>query len=132
MSVVNELDKLPLEKKQGHPLFKLYIAVFDVLKKIQENPERREYWLGESLGKIGKNWRRAKKRLPQRYRLFFKYFGSQRSIFAAWLNDENTLRKKGKKTDCYKIFRRMLERGDVPDDYDSLLAKSISPKEPEK
>jgi toxin YhaV len=81
--------------------------------------------LGHTLGKTYAHWRRVKKGLPARYRLFFR-FGSQpiRIIVYAWLNDEFTLRKTGAKTDVYAAFRRMLSRGEVPTSLEELIRHS--------
>ena len=41
-------------------------------------------------------------------------------IIYAWLNDEDTLRKEGSRTDVYEVFKRMLGRGEVPSTIDEL------------
>jgi hypothetical protein len=48
----------------------------------------------------------------------------QQPIVYAWVNDENTLRKAGSKTDPYSIFRTMLDAGDPPGTMAGLLAVS--------
>ena len=45
-------------------------------------------------------------------------------IVYVWLNDENTLRKAGARTEPYAIFAAMLARGAVPDDFDALVRAS--------
>jgi toxin YhaV len=45
-------------------------------------------------------------------------------VIYAWLNDEDTLRKEGSRTDVYEVFKRMLERGDVPSTIDELIQAS--------
>jgi len=48
---------------------------------------------------------------------FFLRFDSKTWIIIfAWVNDENTLRSSGSKSDPYTVFQRMLERGHPPDD----------------
>jgi hypothetical protein len=47
-----------------------------------------------------------------------------RLIVFAWLNDEDTLRKAGSKTDVYAAFQRMLARGEVPGEIEALLKES--------
>ncbi|WP_071590753.1 type II toxin-antitoxin system YhaV family toxin [Synechococcus sp. PCC 7336] len=61
--------------------------------------------------------------IPNRYRLFFRAFAvpEQKSIFILWLGYP---RKEGDKNDCYKAFRRMVERGDFPESLDELLLES--------
>jgi toxin YhaV len=47
-------------------------------------------------------------------------------VIFAWLNDEDTLRKEGSRTDVYDVFKRMLERGDVPSTIDELIQASAN------
>jgi len=113
-----------------HPKVKFLKAVVDnVRQEVPRNPDDRGYRLGKTLGDKYTDWRRVKKHgLPPRYRLFFKFTSTRKSIAYAWLNDENTLRKEGDKNDVYAVFKRMLKRGDVPNGFDDLLKESISPK----
>ena len=48
-------------------------------------------------------------------------------IVYAWVNDRNTLRKEGARTDPYRLFAAMLENGNPPDDWPSLLAAAETP-----
>lgn len=114
------------ERLKGHPLVALYVAVSDRMKEIAANPASDRYWLGNTLGKGHRDWRRAKEGLPDRYRLFFKFFSGNKEIFFAWLNDEKTLRNDSAKSDCYAVFKRMLDKGLIPSDRASLLMQSIS------
>jgi len=67
------------------------------------------------------HWRRVKKTLPARYRLFFQFrSAAPRTIIYAWLNDEATLRHAGARTDCYTVFKGMVSRGEIPNDYLAL------------
>lgn len=43
-------------------------------------------------------------------------------IVYAWVNDRDTLRKAGAKSDPYAVFARMLAAGNPPDDWPALLA----------
>lgn len=96
-----------------------------VIRIVAENPKHPDYLLGESLGVQHKHWRRVKgKGLPNRYRLFFRFSEQHKRIIYAWLNDENTLRQAGSSSDVYRVFRKMLDREDVPTDFDSLTAQS--------
>ena len=47
-----------------------------------------------------------------------------RIIIYAWVNDENTLRSAGSRSDPYAVFQGMLERGNPPDDWATLQAAS--------
>ena len=90
---------------------------------IPQNPARPEYRQGTTLGEERKHWFRAK--FFQQYRLFFRYHQESKIIVYAWVNDENTKRAYGCDTDAYQIFRRMLKRGNPPDDWAKLLAEEM-------
>ena len=74
------------------------------------------------MGTEFRHWRRAK--IGRRFRLFFRFDSKTRIIIFAWVNDENTLRASGSKTDPYAVFQRMLERGHPPDDWAALKQAS--------
>lgn len=93
-----------------------------VFQDIPRDPADERFQQGNTLGKGHRHWRRAK--FLQRFRLFFRYHGKARIIVLVWLNDENSLRKAGSKTDPCRMFREMLERGRPPEDWDDLLASS--------
>ena len=93
--------------------------IFDV---VPSDPNREEYRQGNTMGVTFRHWRRAK--LGQRFRLFFRFDSKTRVIIFAWVNDENTLRSSGSKSDPYTVFQRMLERGHPPDDWAALVAVS--------
>jgi toxin YhaV len=42
----------------------------------------------------------------------------------AWVNDEATKRAYESRDDAYRVFRRMLESGHPPDDWETLLAEA--------
>ena len=41
-----------------------------------------------------------------------------------WVNDENSKRAYESSTDAYRVFQKMLENGNPPDDWGSLLKES--------
>lgn len=45
-------------------------------------------------------------------------------IVYAWINDEDTKRAFDPSDDAYRGFRKMLESGHPPDDWDQLLAEA--------
>ena len=92
------------------------------------DPTLPEFVIGNTLGKEHRDWRRAKKGMPNRYRLFFKYATVNEHIVLAWFNDENTLRKAGSKTDVYEVFKKMLSRGEIPSDMQELITASSATK----
>jgi toxin YhaV len=89
---------------------------FDV---IPQDPTRSDYRQGDTLGDDYKHWFRAK--FFQQYRLFFRYHQEAKIIVFAWVNDENSKRAYDSKTDAYRIFKKMLESGIPPDNWDDLL-----------
>jgi toxin YhaV len=92
---------------------------FDV---IPQDPTRPEYRQGGTLGENRKHWFRAK--FFQQYRLFFRYHAPSKVIVYAWVNDENTKRAFESSDDAYRVFRKMLEAGQPPNDWDQLLAEA--------
>ena len=92
---------------------------FDV---IPQDPTRQEYRQGNTLGENHKHWFRAK--FFQQYRLFFRYHAQAKVIVFAWVNDEDTKRAYESGDDAYRVFRKMLESGHPPDDWNQLLTEA--------
>jgi toxin YhaV len=111
---------------KAHPKTRLLASVYKAITQlVPDDPDHSDFRLGKTLGVEYTNWRRVKKGMPDRYRLFFRFASSPlRVIVYVWFNDEDTLRKAGAKTDVYEAFKRMLARGEVPSSIDSLLAES--------
>lgn len=80
-----------------------------IVEVVPSDPSRDEYRQGNTMGATYRHWRRAK--LGRRFRLFFRYDSNSKVIVFAWVNDEQTLRSTGGKTDPYVVFQRMLSRG---------------------
>jgi toxin YhaV len=91
---------------------------------IPQDPTRSEYRQGNTLGGQHKHWFRAK--FFQQYRLFFRYHAGSKVIVFAWVNDDQTKRAFEISDDAYRVFRKMLESGHPPDDWDQLLHESVS------
>ena len=89
---------------------------------IPQDPARPEFRQGGTLGSDYKHWFRAK--FFQQYRLFFRYHAQSRVIVLAWVNDDATLRAYESDDDAYRVFRKMLDSGHPPDDWDSLLSQA--------
>ena len=94
-----------------------------VFEVIPGNPAAPEFRQGDTLGAGRRHWLRAK--FFQQYRLFFRYDARSRVIIYAWVNDEDSRRAYGSKTDAYHVFGKMLARGTPPDDWAGLLAAAI-------
>jgi len=109
-----------------HPTGKLLASVYRAITQlVPANPDAPQFRLGKTLGSANTNWRRVKKGMPDRYRLFFRFASSPvKVIVYVWFNDEDTLRKAGSKSDVYESFKRMLARGVVPGDIEDLLREA--------
>ena len=122
------VEKLASENPHGfhhHPATKVFLKVKNcAFERVPADPSSRDFVGGDAFG-THKHWRRAKHGMPHRYRLYFQ-FQSQapKSIIYAWFNSEDTMRKEGAKSDCYATFVRMIESGDIPDSFESLLKAS--------
>lgn len=104
---------------------KLFTAVSRLVSDtIPSDPSRPEYRLGTTMGPAFRHWRRAK--IGRRFRIFFRYDSASRVIVFVWINDEQTLRCAGGRSDPYAVFSKMLSRGNPPDEWNALLASSKS------
>jgi toxin YhaV len=111
---------------KSHPKTRLLASIYKAITQmVPTNPDHSDFRLGKTLGSQYTNWRRVKKGMPDRYRLFFRFASRPiKLIVYIWFNDEDTLRKAGSKTDVYEVFKRMLSRGQVPTSIDDLVAES--------
>lgn len=113
------------ERYEANANTKLFAALANLIfETIPGDPNREEYRQGNTMGPAFRHWRRAK--IGRRFRLFFRFDSKTRIIIFAWVNDENTLRSAGAKTDPYAVFQKMLKSGHPPDDWDALLKASKS------
>lgn len=71
-----------------------------MLQDIPQDPSRREVQQGSTLGAAHPHWRRAK--FFQQVRLFFRFLTRSRLIVWGWVNDTDTKRAYGSKTDAYR------------------------------
>jgi toxin YhaV len=94
---------------------------------IPQDPTRREYRQGNTLGDEHKHWFRAK--FFQQYRLFFRFHAQAKVTVFAWVNDEDTKRAYESADDAYRVFRRMLDGGRPPADWAQLLAEARAESE---
>lgn len=121
MSTVEALKAKKPHEYQKNANTKLLAAlnklVFDV---IPADPTASVYRQGSTLGEGHKHWFRAKFG-NGRFRLFFRYESTAKVIIFAWVNDETTLRTYGGRSDAYKVFAGMLNDGNPPNDWATLL-----------
>lgn len=125
---VTKLAKQDPAGYKSHPKTRLLASIYKAITQtVPADPDHPDCRLGKTLGAEHTNWRRVKKGMPDRYRLFFRFASKPiKLIVYVWFNDEDTLRKAGSKTDVYEVFKRMLSRGQVPSGIKELLAESIS------
>jgi toxin YhaV len=105
------------EKKKTKLLAAIRKVAFET---IPADPANRGFLQGNTLGAPYRHWHRAKF-FEGRYRLFFRYASAEKAIVLAWINDEESLRTYGSRTDVYAVFARMLDNGNPPDDWNALL-----------
>lgn len=125
-ALIREVERLERADPQGyqaHNATKRLAAVYRLATQvIPANPGAPEFRQGNTLGPENRHWFSAG--FYERYRLFFRFRSDVRVIVYAWVNDDDTLRARGARTDAYAVFRRMLESGAPPDDWDELFDES--------
>lgn len=89
------------------------------------HPSRPEYRQGKTLGTDYRHWFRAK--FFQQYRLFFRFHSASKVIVNASLNDDRILRAHESADDAYRVFQKMLDSGNPPDDWVSLVRAARTP-----
>ena len=94
-----------------------------MLHDIPQDPSRKEFQHGSTLGNEYRHWRRAK--FFQQYRLFFRFHSRSKVIVLGWVNDEQSKRAYGSKSDAYRVFQAMLASGHPPDDWEELLQEAM-------
>jgi toxin YhaV len=133
-TLVTEVERAKSKDPTGYKnkrASKLLAAILKVaLEDIPADPTRPVYRQGDTLGDDYKHWFRAK--FLQQFRLFFRYQETKAAkvIVLAWVNDEDTLRAYGKANDAYAVFRKMLKKGNPPDDWDGLLTAAAKGSAP--
>lgn len=131
-NLINEVEEIrqkhPLHYREKNSTKRLAAIQKLIFERIPQDPTLSEYRQGATLGDEYKHWFRAT--FFQQYRLFFRYHLEKKIIVYAWVNDENTKRAYGKKSDAYNIFKRMLNSGYPPSDWQALLkeAKNLKRK----
>ena len=114
-------QKYPDSYQQRRPS-KLLAAINKLaFEVIPQNPNSKEYRQGNTLGKDYRHWFRAK--FFQQYRLFFRFHQESKIIVYVWVNDDKSKRAYESNTDAYKVFQKMLDSGNPPNNWESLLAQ---------
>jgi toxin YhaV len=118
-------DPKNFAKKANAKLLKSIATI--ALERIPQDPADKRYRMGDTLGEAYKHWFREKFG-GGRFRLFFRFDSKAKLIVYAWVNDENTLRTYGSKSDAYAVFSAMLADGNPPDSWDALVASCKKPE----
>lgn len=112
-------QKYPEDYKKKNATKRLAAVAKLAFEVIPQDPTRSDYRQGNTLGDDYKHWFRAK--FFQQYQLFFRYHQESKIIVFAWVNDDNSKRSYKSKTDAYLVFKKMLEDGNPPNNWDDLL-----------
>ena len=115
--------KDPKTYKQKNSTKRLAAIAKLALEVIPGDPARPEYRQGGTLGDDRKHWFRAK--FYQQYRLFFRFHAARKIIVYAWVNDEDSKRAYQSGDDAYCVFRKMLDGGHPPEDWNTLLREAL-------
>lgn len=128
MVAVEKLKAKKPDDYESSANFKLLAALCELMfVTIPADPTRPEYRQGNTLGHGYKHWFRTKFG-GQRFRLFFRFDTRAKVMIYAWVNDEDTKRTYGSKNDAYAVFRKMLNSGNPPDDWEALLKGAKTPE----
>ena len=107
-----------------HPETKFLNDIIKALKECTKDPTKKDYLFTSMLPKELRHWKRIKKGMPNRYRLFFQYQSSTKIIVYVWINGAKNIRREGHKNDVYKAFITIVNRGDIPNAFEDLRSKS--------
>ena len=124
--LIQQVETLKRKDRDGYVnknATKRLAAIFKLaFEVIPQDPARVEFRQGNTLGEQHKHWMRA--RFFQQYRLFFRYHAPSKVIVFAWVNDDDSKRAYESSSDAYRVFRKMLDSGHPPNDWDHLLAEA--------
>ena len=117
---VSKIKARSPESWEGNNIVSLYKAIARTcLVEVPNDPSDSRYRQGNTLGKAYRHWFRAKP--ASRHRLFFRYDRKSKIIVYAWINGPRQLRATGSKRDPYAVFAKLLEKGEIPDSWSTLL-----------
>ena len=126
-ALINEVESLrgkdPQDYRSRNASKRLAAIARLMLHDIPQDPSRKEFQQGSTLGPAHRHWQRAK--FFQQFRLFFRFHSRSRLIVLGWVNDTNTKRAYGSKTDAYRVFQSMLASGQPPDNWEELLQDAV-------
>ncbi|WP_075215378.1 type II toxin-antitoxin system YhaV family toxin [Mongoliimonas terrestris] len=129
--LVEAVDALKLKRPDDYQKSadaKLLAALVNIVTvTVPSDPTAAIFRQGSTLGDDRRHWYRAKFG-NGRFRLFFRYSSTSKVIIFAWVNDQNSLRTYGSRTDAYRVFKGMLNAGDPPDDWAALHKQASAPQ----
>lgn len=129
--LVEAVDALKLKRPDDYQKSadaKLLAALVNIVTvTVPSDPTAAIFRQGSTLGDDRRHWYRAKFG-NGRFRLFFRYSSTSKVIIFAWVNDQNSLRTYGSRTDAYRVFKGMLNAGDPPDDWAALHKQASDPQ----
>lgn len=109
-------------ERSGGPNAKLLAHLLDLaLDRIPRDPGSSTFRHGGSLSGDRRHWFRGTTG-NGRYRLFYRFQSAAKIIVYAWVNDAESLRTFGSSSDAYAVFSRMLDAGNPPEDWNTLVA----------
>ena len=108
-----------LKKNATKRLAAIAKLAFEVIPK---DPSRPAYRQGNTLGDEHRHWFCV--RFFHQYLLFFCFHTQAKVIVYAWVNDEDSKRAYESTDDAYRVFRKMLDSGHPPSDWNHLLAEA--------
>jgi toxin YhaV len=115
-TVSKNRSKLSYEEfKSKETTQRLKVVKNAIEKSIPEDPFNLDFTLKDDLEGF---CRLKRKGLDKRYRLFFKAFAQEKTIFIMWLGYP---RKEGDKKDCYRVFKNMVDSGKLPTSLEAFL-----------
>jgi len=114
--------KNPINYKKKNATKRLAAILKIAFEIIPQDPTLPEYRQGTTLGNTHRHWFRVK--FFQQYRLFFRYHLESKVIVYAWVNDESTKRAYNSKTDAYRTFKKMLNGGHPPNNWEQLIQEA--------
>jgi toxin YhaV len=102
--------------------------LYIMFEEVPADPGHARYRQGKTLGAQRKHWFRVKFG-NGRFRLFYRFSSGTQPpvILYVWVNDDESLRTYQSRSDAYSVFRRMLENGKPPDDWEQLMKAATEP-----
>lgn len=124
-------NKLSKEEYRNHFKVKWLATIKKLIKDvIPDNPNHSDYFCASTKSVLKDYPDIRRKKIQERYRLFFVFSTDTSEIGYIWFNGEDTLRKYGDKNDPYSIVLSYLKNGSIPNNAKEILAKCINYTEP--